>query len=236
MKIKFHCTTCTQGRAPGPDTEVELIPVDSGLYEVRCAKAHVNPCVLQQMRFEVLFDIGVHAIRDGYNREAISSFAAALERFLEFYTRMVFRERKIDSRLLANTWKAVNNQSERQLGAYLFLYGINEAEQAKYLAQDMIELRNAVIHKGRLASREEALKFGNAVIKLINPTVRKFKERCPELLLEAVQEYQQSVLANSKQPVYAGNCINTTISLAYALSVPDCEDIGRLPLLAVHSQ
>jgi hypothetical protein len=52
---------------------------DDGLYEATCPKGHKSITILQQRKFEILFDIGIYAINDGYYREAISSFTASLE-------------------------------------------------------------------------------------------------------------------------------------------------------------
>lgn len=60
---------------------------DENHYALTCPKGHRNVVVLQQQKFEVLFEIGAHAIEDGYYREAVSSFTASLERFYEFFVR-----------------------------------------------------------------------------------------------------------------------------------------------------
>lgn len=49
-----------------------------------CQKGHKNFVILQEERFETLFQIGANAIIDGYYREAVNSFTTSLERFYEF--------------------------------------------------------------------------------------------------------------------------------------------------------
>jgi hypothetical protein len=234
MKIRFHCPSCATEHALGAESEVFLTPMDTGLYLVRCSRGHATPTILQQMRFEILFEIGITAIADGYFREAISSFAASLERFLEFYILMVFKERGAQDSLHEKTWKKVSNQSERQLGAYFFLHALHDGAEPAYLHKSLVELRNQVIHKGRLPQREEAIRFGNAVLAVINPAVRRFKERSSNLLLQAIQQHQQTAAASSQDIISHVNCVNTTISLAYDLSVPDCEDIANLPQIRAY--
>ena len=61
---------------------------DSSVHDLRCARCGARYCVLvRKQKFEVLFDLGTRALMDGYAREAVASFAAALERFFEFYVR-----------------------------------------------------------------------------------------------------------------------------------------------------
>lgn len=61
---------------------------------------------------------------DGYFRDAVASFSATLVRFFEYYIRVVAAKRDIDKEVFSKSWGAIKNQSERQLGAYIFLYTI----------------------------------------------------------------------------------------------------------------
>lgn len=58
---------------------------DDGLYKVACPRGHVTVTAIQEQKFEVLFDLGAMALLDGYTREAVSSMAASLECFFEYY-------------------------------------------------------------------------------------------------------------------------------------------------------
>jgi hypothetical protein len=95
---------------------------ESGLYRMKCDRGHETVTCLQQMKFEVLMDLAAYAITDGYYREAVSSFAAALERFQEFYIRVQCDRQKIAAAGVEAAWKHVSAQSERQLGAFAFAY------------------------------------------------------------------------------------------------------------------
>ncbi len=59
-------------------------PSDDGCYIVRCDLGHEAQVYVSNLKFELLFDMGVHAMYDGYPREAVSCFASTLERFYEF--------------------------------------------------------------------------------------------------------------------------------------------------------
>jgi hypothetical protein len=123
-----------------------------------CEKGHENSFALQEQKFEILVEMGGMAILDGYYREAVASMAVALERFFEFYIRAVCLGRGIAHDQLPLAWKAVVNQSERQLGAFMFLY-LLETGKPFELVEKMVKFRNTVTHRGYLPSRAEALKY-----------------------------------------------------------------------------
>jgi hypothetical protein len=175
------------------------------------------------MRFEVLFEIGAHAIHDNYFREAISSFASALERFLEFYIRVICRKNGIDPAVLDNAWKPVSKQSERQLGAYFFLYLTNEGSTAPYLLQNMIELRNAVVHKGKIASQEDAISFGNAVLSVINPVLQMLRDTYPEIVQAIVSDHLAEAMKHTNGKQVSTTCIRTIVSV-----LQDAENVTDL--------
>jgi hypothetical protein len=63
-----------------------------------CPRGHSERWAIANPHFEVLFDMGALAILDGYYREAISAFAASVERFQEFYIRAVCLFRELDDK------------------------------------------------------------------------------------------------------------------------------------------
>lgn len=122
MRVLIPCIRCLQelGRPSGEFSQVEFR--DDGRYELTCASGHRVTTVLQQQKFEVLFDIGAHAILDGYYREAVSSFAASIERFYEFAVRVILASSSGSDELFKDAWKPVSIQSERQLGGFVLLW------------------------------------------------------------------------------------------------------------------
>lgn len=114
-------------------------PCDNGRYEVKCPKGHESVTILQQQKFEVLFDIGAYALVDGYYREAVSSFTSSLERFYEFVIRAVLFQRGISEKVFNQTWKLVERQSLKQVGGFYI-----------YLSIRIWHSSNSVMsHKGR---------------------------------------------------------------------------------------
>jgi hypothetical protein len=169
MRLLVACPTCVHDSDP-PDHATYRVPVeDSGFHRLTCRHGHKTATCFQALRFEVLAELAATAIVDGYYREAISSFASSLERFYEFYLALVFEKRDLDARLYSGTWRHVSRHSERQLGAFLFQYAVEEQKAPPMLAQRYIALRNEVVHKGKIPTRNEAMEFGQAVIDYLAP-------------------------------------------------------------------
>jgi hypothetical protein len=62
--------------------------------------------------------------------------------------------------VIRKSWKLISSQSERQLGAYIFVFAATFRDVAPTLSNQMTELRNNVIHKGILPEKHEAVEFG----------------------------------------------------------------------------
>ncbi|TQP95438.1 hypothetical protein FLL78_18950 [Vibrio cholerae] len=168
MKINHTCIVCVGERKSMADATKLVSVTDSRAYPLECKFGHQTIVFLSDFKFQILFEIGLHAIKDGYYREAVSSFSAALERFYEHFTKTVlFRKEGAD--YLDKCWKLVSNQSERQLGAFIFLYLSEVGELPTILKSEDSGFRNSVIHKGKIPTKQEAITFGQKVSDLIMP-------------------------------------------------------------------
>lgn len=188
---------------------------DDGRYKVECPKGHSSITLLQQQKFEILFEIGAYAIVDGYYREAVSSFTSALERFYEFFIKVVCISKNIDWAKTLEAWNDVSSQSERQLGAFIFMHLQETGSKPTLLSQNKIKFRNNVIHKGKLPNKEEAIEYGQAVLDVIHPLLKKLKEDYSDAVGTATFKH----LINTKNPsdeglVVTTSCISTILSLS----------------------
>ena len=43
------------------------------------------------MKFELLYDLAINALADGYLREAVASATSAMERYFEFFVKTAWR-------------------------------------------------------------------------------------------------------------------------------------------------
>lgn len=141
---------------------------ETGIYVIDCPIGHKRPTILQGQRFELLFELAFYAIADGYYREAVASFASSLERFYEFYLRVLSIKNGISPEQFDEVWKALK-LSERQLGAFVIAYLLENKTAPNILPQRKVEFRNDVIHKGKVPSKEEAIDFGKTILDLIFP-------------------------------------------------------------------
>lgn len=187
---------------------------DDGRYEVLCPQGHSSVTILQQQKFEVLFEIGAYAIIDGYYREAVSSFTSSLERFYEFFIKAVLLEKGLDTPL-KECWKLVSNQSERQLGAFILLYTSEMEHPPTLLNNSRVAFRNEVTHKGKIPTREEAVAYGQAVLDVVRPVMKIVKETYPSGVSQTViQHLTQCRSDKDDGSAVATLCAPTIISLS----------------------
>jgi hypothetical protein len=151
---------------------------DQGYVLVDCAQGHQTCVVYDARRHELLFQSACLALVDHYDREAVSGFAAALERAYEFFVRVTCRSRQVDSDILEKTWKLLSRQSERQFGCFAILYAL-EQQEAYVIDAKQVELRNAVIHRGYIPSTEEVHNFGRYVFDTIRHLDTIMKDKHP---------------------------------------------------------
>lgn len=177
--LEVNCPHCAQ-----------TVPVqygDSAVYDLSCLHCEQSFCLfVRKQKFEVLFDLGTAALLGGYAREAVSSFAAALERCFEFYVRAAVLEQAAgqgesleDAQArLAATWKLVDRQSERQVGMLALAYLTREGRPPDFLRPQTLgaEFRNAVIHRGYLPRREEVEDYAAQVFEVIDHLLRELGE------------------------------------------------------------
>ena len=161
---------------------------DDGIYKLTCDRGHETITMLQNEKFEILFDMGAFALLDGYSREAVSSFAASLERFYEFCIKIFILCEKIDKEEFYKTWKLVSNQSERQLGAFYFLY-LNFFRRAPtQISAKQVEFRNKVIHKGYIPQYTEVKNYAECILGYIYSVLKEIQLTCKEEIIQLTKE------------------------------------------------
>lgn len=215
MKLPITCAQCMQEDIANAMIVGTVEFRDDGRYEIKCPQGHSSTTLLQQQKFEILFDIGAYAILDGYYREAISSFTSALERFYEFYIKAVCISKNIEWDKILEAWKEVSNQSERQLGAFIFLHLQETGKKPILLSNSKVKFRNEVIHKGKIPNKQQALEYGQAVLDVVRPLLAKLKEDYSEAVGTATFRHLQSTRNPSDDRVAVSTmCILTIISLS----------------------
>jgi hypothetical protein len=94
----------------------------------------------------------------------------------QLFIKIVLKANGATDAELANGWKKISRQSERQLGAFIVLFVLEFGIQPPLLANSNTELRNKVIHQGYFPTEEECLKYGRAVLNSILKTIRVLQD------------------------------------------------------------
>jgi hypothetical protein len=194
MKLEVFCIKCFPlCKLHRPNKYYKINIQDTQVYSLKCEHGHETTIGMQQSKFELLFELGCHAAADGYYREAISSFAAALERFYEILIRSVLYEQKIPEQVIESMWKPLSNSSERQLGAYISLFTISIGSPPPLLNEKSVNLRNRAVHKGYIPTRAETISYGQQVLNLIKSNEEAIRGKLETGINEALMnEYFNS--------------------------------------------
>ena len=196
MIVRLFCPQCAfdASKALKDTIDIEVpVPVsqlaDDGIYEVRCGKGHVGNVILKNVKFELLFEMGLNALVDGYHREAVSSFASALERYYEFYWRVAMTHLGVSKPDIEQTWKPLSKMSERQIGAFSTAALILTKLKPNLLNPNkQVSFRNQVIHNGYIPKFEETIDFGNSVMNLINEGLDGLRRLNSDALLTVYEQ------------------------------------------------
>ncbi|MFZ6760430.1 hypothetical protein ACO0K9_24775 [Undibacterium sp. Ji50W] len=166
--MKFHtlCPNCAI-ETPNNVTLGSIIFNDSGVYEFQCNNNHVSNIILQEEQFQVLFEIGIDSLATEHPIEAIVAFAASLERYYEYSIKVMTSEKCIDLAESKASWQAMGKFSERRLGAFIFTFLLTLNCTPKTLRNKLIELRNEIVHNGKIPTAQEALEYGQGVLEVI---------------------------------------------------------------------
>lgn len=181
MKFEIECQECKfphDGGAPSEPHKEWLTIDDSGWFELNCPRGHSNVVTLQNMKFELLFETGAYALLDGYPREAVATFSAALERYYEFHLTVLAIYKDLSTESFERAWKLVAKQSERQLGAYLLSHAFEFGALPPTLPSkpdDWQKFRNDVVHNGQVPTAERATAYGDAVLKVIREATARLR-------------------------------------------------------------
>lgn len=221
MKINLRCFKCSY-EAPEIDQSNFAQITDSGVYEFTCPNKHRNANLLQNFKFELLFELGCRAFCEGYYREAISTFASARERFFEFYLEFYSDKSSIQ---FSDFWNEMKKQSERQYGAFLLAYTLENNKKYQFDDNKMTSLRNRVIHEGLIPNEEDALNFGEYVYNGIVSVVKEMKLK-NENFLEAMlaRDYGKKYKLINKQ-----DDDNVTNKVLYTRINVIQDDVGNMP-------
>ncbi|UZD72425.1 hypothetical protein [Bacillus siamensis] len=169
MKIELFCSVCDN------NSPVEVEVNETNMYELTCSKGHKSKCFVQVQKFELLFELGAYALLDGYTREAVSSFAVAIERLHEYCINILMIKNGASKELREQTFKMVSVNSERQLGAFYYLYVNEFQEPPEQISRTRVTFRNAVTHKGKIPTYDETIEYAEYVFGYMIRLLQKLR-------------------------------------------------------------
>ena len=185
MRAFSLCITCVKEASEKLATTGESTPAkflyaemeNNGIVYLTCERGHKTAVLHQGCKHQFLFESGCHALLDHYTNEAVSTFSAALERAYEFFLRVACRKLELPPSLLDELWKYVKKQSERQFGAFVFLFPVITGESFR-LPQRIPEFRNKIIHQGDIARFDEVKEYAEAIFVLIRKIMDVLNKTC----------------------------------------------------------
>lgn len=231
MKIQHNCPYCIQGQFKNSKSNVILTKIetkildDSRIHYITCKKNHEYVVVISAAKYELLFDIGLTAYTDGYMREAVSSFSASLERFYEFFISFYLYKIKVDKQLISQAWKSISNQSERQLGAfnYLFLTCFNKV--APELSSSSRGFRNSVIHKGYIPKPQETIEYGESIYEQISHVLTQIENKFG---WQSLYDYYSQVLPIADKAKWTVNQSAKSLSISNTQNNTCVKDFNQI--------
>ena len=221
---------CLQADGKPSDEAASVEMRDDGLYSFTCRRDHKTITAIQEQKFEVLFDLGAMALLDGYPREAVTSMAASIERFFEYYIQVISLKHGVAFETLTKAWKLVSRQSERQVGAFLSLYLLeNKSALEPFILESrfskqvdgknprtLTEFRNDVVHKGYIPSSELVLAYGDLIYQFIYGLIEELRRTSPDHMLKAAFHHVGKSSTLAEATTITTMSIPTLICLALA--------------------
>ena len=153
---------------------------DEGVYSFNCPKNHTQWVFTFEEIFQILYDLGVRSLCDGYTREAVASFATSLERYYEYIIKLFLLSEDVNDETLENYWNIILKQSERQYGAYLSLYCNKTKKPPNIQSNKWVEFRNKIIHYGHIPSEIKTLEYAQYIYDLIFSGLAELIEIFPD--------------------------------------------------------
>jgi hypothetical protein len=234
MKLKFQCGKCPQLSNPNP-FRIELPISEELYYTFICDRGHENKYTVANTRFGLLFESGLYAFLDGYNREAVSSYYVALERFYEHVTTMFLLYENQFSFEEIQSLKKTIYLSERSYGAFCTIYlmkfrkplipfdskqFLNEINvKFTNFENSPVKFRNKIIHEGYIPNHEETLSYAKVVGGFISKITNEIIAIDPNAFLNFArmntnhkrkqgEKNHDHEVSNMVFPTFLGNIMN----------------------------
>jgi len=218
MKIWVHCKKCFEETGNNALASYPVDIIEEPVLDFTCPNGHNSKYHFQKVKYQFLFESSFRALIDGYYMEAVLGFTASLERFYEFFCKFVCIKNGLGVEGFLGTWKLVTKQSERQLGAFLFLYLLENKshfDSKKYNFEVLKTFRNKVIHNGYLPSEKETIDYGDGVFEIIKNISVEIAIKDPEFFHSITNEEMFDRKIYKKHPDALSMGMSTFLAVPY---------------------
>ena len=128
------------------------------------------------------------------------SFTTTLERFYEFYWRVVQTHYGVPTEEIDQSWKALAKQSERQLGAYVASRLIlSKTSPTMPNPNTHVKFRNNVIHSGYIPTIDEAVEYGDFVLQLVRDEIEFLRAEASESLVAVYDQLSPRASSSERE-------------------------------------
>ncbi|WP_312185169.1 hypothetical protein [Pseudolactococcus raffinolactis] len=178
FKIYCNCNHCEQASEGIVSYAIGYIGNTEPEVKMECSKGHNFTALNHIPKFAIMFENGLTAFNNGFYIEAFSCFYSAIELFRKDFSLAYFHsyegKKVID---LQKHFKVIKN-SERIYGIYQLALGLYNGDSVDKefknikikddkQKNDIIALRNLVVHAGYIPSKTEVEQVGYYIYKYI---------------------------------------------------------------------
>ncbi|MBS7327933.1 MAG: hypothetical protein KIG68_04175 [Oxalobacter sp.] len=211
----------------------ENLMSESGVIHFECKMGHKNAILIQEKSFEILLELAIENLVDKYYREAIFNFASAQERCFEFFIELISLDNDVNDEFYENMWKRIfKSSSERQLGAFYFLYLMRFKKSFSY-DDKKTRIRNNVIHRGNIATKEMAFEYGEYVLNNIYDIVQSVTEN---INIDVLDKFVSKSMMKRKSEIKTDEFVSTMSGSIISWQVATDEELERENKLLEYSR
>jgi hypothetical protein len=235
MKIYVpHCTQCSPSEQTILSHSNFLEIEDNLICSKICSNGHETIYHCSHFKWDLLFQFAVSAIAEGDKRMAILNFASALEEFHKFCIQVLLCSENIDYTTSRDFLSKHLKLSERQTGGFCLFYFSIFKEAPPHMSNNLIEIRNGVVHTGYIPNQKKSIEYGEAVRAIIINTLKKLKENFKEQINEILQKefldgfHKVKSMAEEKNCQFSSYSCQTIIN--FTTTVFYETDLNQVPL------
>ena len=218
ISVPIVCRACNPDGSSAENPNLPSVLLDlrtdsDGRYTSECSRGHQQLVVLRQQKFEILFELAAYAIRDGDYRQSVSSCAASLEAFHEFFLRSMAYQDGIKKERFDAAWKLLGISRQNRQEAYLLNYRNLCARPPVLLTATQNDWKDSVMHQGLMPTREECVSFGQAVLNVLRSAVEDARDAFPDGVRQAMHEHVTAAQQHASRSVVPWS-VRTIVNLA----------------------